>query len=181
MLTRHLNVITFSGNGEPTLHPDFDVIVKGVRDLRDRLQPGVKLAIFSNATMLENEKVRRGLDGIDIPILKLDAGEVDLFWHINHPAPGITLEKVVSSLQNIGRIILQTVLIDGDHSNVTDRALALWEELLVVIKPERAQIYSTDRPVPEDGVVCITPMRLKQIAEDTQRHTGILVDAYWAG
>jgi wyosine [tRNA(Phe)-imidazoG37] synthetase (radical SAM superfamily) len=180
-LTRHLNAITFSGNGEPTLHPDFKQIVEGVKQLRDRLQPQVKLAIFSNATTLDRHDVRTALGMFDLPVLKLDAGTADLFQRINRPVAGVKIESVIAGLKMVERFILQTVLIEGAPGNITVEALKRWEEIVMEIKPGRVQIYSTDRPVPEDDVQTVSPMRLKQIAEGVQQRMGIPVDAYWAG
>jgi wyosine [tRNA(Phe)-imidazoG37] synthetase (radical SAM superfamily) len=180
-LVRHLNAITFSGNGEPTLHPEFKEMVIGVKRLRDRLQPHVKLVLFSNSSQLQRHEVQEVLDLIDLPIVKLDTGDPELFEHINQPVKGISFGHILAGLQASRHFVLQTVLIDGKRSNSTASALERWQQLIVTIKPTRVQIYTTDRTIPEKGVMAVSPLRLKKIAEETQSRTGIPVDAYWAG
>ena len=68
-----IDSITFSGNGEPTLNPDFPAIVETVLGLRDRFCPEAKVSVLSNATMLWKEDVMQALKKVDNPILKIDA------------------------------------------------------------------------------------------------------------
>jgi wyosine [tRNA(Phe)-imidazoG37] synthetase (radical SAM superfamily) len=175
-----IDTITFSGNGEPTLHPDFPAVVSGVRDLRDRLCPDVRLTIFSNSTTVHLPHIREPLALFDAPIMKLDAGDPATLARINRPDPAVKLEQIVEGLKRIPNLITQSVLIDGPVTNVKGPAFEAWLAALSEIRPTRAQIYSTDRPTAEASVKRVRPTELERIARAVERHTGIQVDAYWA-
>jgi wyosine [tRNA(Phe)-imidazoG37] synthetase (radical SAM superfamily) len=170
---------TFSGNGEPTLHPAFPDVAAAVRCLRDELDPDVKLALFSNATTVHLPRVRQALLLFDAPILKLDAGDPETLARINRPAPGVELACIVEGLKGVPNLIIQSVLIDGQVSNIRGKAFEAWVEALADIRPARVQIYSTDYPVPEAGVERVPPYVLRRIAGEVERRAGVRVDAYW--
>ena len=183
-LGRYPNVpyLTFSGNGEPTLHPHFPEIVDGIRRLRPTLAPDLKLAIFSNATTITQPSVRATLQHFDAPILKLDAGDPATFAAVNCPAPAIELADIIAGMQEIPNLIIQSVLIDsedGEVSNIHPAALEAWIEALITLQPTRVQIYSTDYPVPDEGVERVPPYKLQQIAEQVHERTGLIITPYW--
>ena len=90
--------ITFSGDGEPTLNPEFPGIIDDTLMLRDRYLPGAKVSVLSNATSVHVPEVLEALKKVDSPILKIDAPTTDLASRINRPAPGYELDRVVESL-----------------------------------------------------------------------------------
>lgn len=179
-LYRQVDALTFSGNGEPTLHPYFADIAYGIRRLRDRLAPQAKVALFSNATTAAHPRIQAALAHIDLPIMKLDAGDPETFGRIDRPAPGVTLEAVIAGLKQVRGCILQSVLIDGEVSNIHGAPFEAWVHAIAEIQPARVQIYSTDYPVAEVGVQKVPPFVLKRIAEEVKERTGVQVDAYWA-
>lgn len=172
--------ITFSGNGEPTLYPEFAVIVDAVRDLIDQFRPDVKLALLSNSTGLLRDDVRRVVPKIDLPVFKLDAGNDRLFRQINRPAKGIQYSDILLLLRALDNIYIQTVLVDGDPSNITKRAIDAWYERIAEIKPKAVHLYSIDRPVPHTKITLVSPERLRQIAREGEARTGIPIHAYTA-
>jgi wyosine [tRNA(Phe)-imidazoG37] synthetase (radical SAM superfamily) len=103
---QHIDYITFSGNGEPCLHPEFDKIVEVALQIRDKLAPQAKVAILSNSTCLEEDRVLAGLRKLDLRIMKLDCGTEEAFRKINRPSTGIQFEKVVENLGELNDIIL---------------------------------------------------------------------------
>ena len=180
-LRRHPDVayLTFSGNGEPTLHPFFSEIVAEVVDLRDALAPAVKVALFSNATTVGRPEIRAALARIDAPILKLDAGDAETLARINRPVPAVTWADVVAGLKRVPNLTVQSVLIDGTVSNVRGDAFDAWVAALAAIRPARVQIYSTDYPVPNVGVERVLPYVLNRIAAEVRRRTELQVEAYY--
>jgi len=94
LIVRKVDYLTLSGNGEPTLHPQFLEIVEGIKSLRNRYRPDVKIALFSNSTCLGRKEVQQAMELIDQPILKLDAGNERLFQKVNHPCKGIDLIQI---------------------------------------------------------------------------------------
>jgi len=175
----NVDYLTFSGNGEPTLHPSFPAIVAAVRHLRDELSPDVKLALFSNGTTAHLPHVRESLALFDAPILKLDAGDPETLARINRPAPEVKLEDILDGLKEVPGCIVQSVLVDGKVSNVRGEAFEAWVAALAAIRPTEVQIYSTDYPVPEAGVERVLPYVLKRIAGEVEERTGLQVRAYW--
>ncbi len=177
---RDIDYLTFSGNGEPTLHPHFATITSGVSQLRDELRPDVKLTILSNASTVYLPHIRGALSLFEAPIMKLDAGDPKTLAGLNRPAREVKLEHIPAGLRSVPGLIVQSVLVDGRVANVRGEAFEAWLSALTEISPSRLQIYSTDRPVPEVGVQRVSPFRLQQLAAEIERRTGLPVDAYWA-
>ncbi len=175
----HVDALTFSGNGEPTLHPHFPAIVAETRHMRDALAPNVKLALFSNATTAHLPHIQVSLCDFDLPILKLDAGDQAMLARINRPAAGVTLESIVAGLKATPNLIVQSVLVDGAVSNNKGEALEAWITALDAIRPAAVQLYSTDYPVPDTGVQRVPPYILNRIANEVIERTGINVEAFW--
>jgi wyosine [tRNA(Phe)-imidazoG37] synthetase (radical SAM superfamily) len=163
---------TFSGNGEPTLHPNFPQVVDEVVRIRDRYRPAAKVALLSNSTGLFHEEVRACVSKIDLPVFKLDAGSEETFQAINRPAPGIHLARIVDLLASLEDICIQTVLVEGKPSNVGDDELKAYFQHIRRIKPREVHIYSIDRPVPKAEIVLVSPERLAEIAARGEQATG---------
>ena len=173
-----LNYLTFSGNGEPTLHPHFDELVKGVIHLRDKLRPEVKTAILSNSALAGKEEVRKALAKLDLRIMKLDAGDPLTWRAINRPTPSLDFETVVASLKELDRVTIQSLILDGPVQNVRGKAFDRWVETLAWIAPQEVQIYTTDRPVAEAKVEKVPKAVLLEMASEAEARAGIPVRAY---
>jgi len=171
-------LFTFSGNGEPTLYPRFADMVDAVIAIRDRHRPDAKVMLLSNSTNLGNADVRASLAKIDLPILKLDAGTAKGFRAINRPSLEIDYDQIVDQLCSIDRLYIQTVLVDGHPSNTSPEDLAAYFEKIARIRPLKAHLYSIDRPVPETRLRLVPPERLRAIAEEGERVTGVRMRAF---
>lgn len=174
-----LDVITFSGNGEPTLHPRFPEIVDEVVRLRDKHRPSARVALLSNSTGLASEAVRKSLAKIDLPILKLDVGTEKAFKMINRPCRQVRFEEIVNRLTSLQNIYLQTVFVDGAPSNTSRNDIIAWMALIRNIRPREVHMYSIDRPVPSTEIALVSPARLEEIASVAYRQTGITVRAFY--
>jgi wyosine [tRNA(Phe)-imidazoG37] synthetase (radical SAM superfamily) len=177
---RDFDYLTFSGNGEPTLHPHFPEIVSGVSRLRDQLRPEVKLAILSNSTTVHFSPIQEALTLFDAPIMKLDAGDPRTLAGLNRPAAEVRLERIIAGLKRVPGLVIQSVLVAGPVSNIQGEALATWLAALAAVSPLQVQIYSTDRPVAEAAVERVPPAALQRMATEIEGRTGLQVDAYWA-
>lgn len=172
-----VDYVTFSGNGEPTLHPAFAGIVEAVARLRDKIAPQTKLALFSNSTTAHLERVRQALSLFDLPMMKLDAGDPDTLAAINRPAPEVSWEAIITGLQQVPNLVIQSVLIDGRISNIAGAPFEAWVNTLAKLGPTSVQIYSTEYPVADSGVKQVLPYELKRIAADVSQRTGLRVEA----
>jgi len=175
---RGVDSITFSGNGEPTLHPYFPRIAFEVRRLRDRFQPEAQLVILSNSSTVHVPHIREALALFDRPVMKLDAGDPETWERIDRPAPGVTLDDVIAGLKDVPNLTIQSALIDGPVSNVETRAFEAWLAALMEIQPRQVQIYSTERPTPDARVQQVWPYQLARIAAEITARTGLAVDDY---
>jgi len=175
---RDVNYITFSGNGEPCLHPQFDEMVEVLSKLRKKCVPQAKLAILSNSTCLSRSNVVEGLKKLDVRIMKLDCGPGETFQKVNRPHENIKYEEIVENLKNLGDIIIQSVLVDGEISNIEDEEIEKWIERLDYIKPREVQIYSIDRPSADQNLKLVRKDKLKEIAQKAEKATGISVKVF---
>ena len=140
--------ITFSGNGEPTLHPDFADIVDDVIAIRDRLAPSARTAILSNSTTVSESGIRGALARLDVRIMKLDAGTEARFCAYNQPASGYDIASVVEGLAGLKDVTLQALFARGPAGNASDTDIEAWVSLVKQIAPTLVQIYTLDRGYP---------------------------------
>ena len=172
---KEINNITFSGNGEPTLHPQFKELVDIAEQLKKEYFPKAKLGVLSNSSAVSIEKVRQALAKLDFRIMKLDAGDLKTFRKINRPCKGVGYRTILNDLKSLENIILQTVFVDGTISNIGEREVREWIERVDEIKPMRAQIYSLHRPPAETSLREVLAERLREIAAQTEEATGVAV------
>ena len=173
-----VDYITFSGNGEPTLHPEFDKIVDEVIKLRNKYLPPAKVAILSNSSNVSSPKVKKALKRLDLVIMKLDSGTKEMFQKINSPVKGIEYEKVVEDLKELKNIIIQSVFIGGEVTNTKPDEVEEWIEGLRYILPKKVQIYSLDRPFIGKSISKVDRYVLSKIAELASELSGIEVEVY---
>lgn len=180
----NLDVITFSGNGEPTLHPDFPEIADGVMALRDKYFPKAKVSVLTNSTRIFTPKVAEALKRVDNNILKLDSAIENTMQMIDRPNDkSFTVEKVVEGLKQFeGTGVIQTMFLRGSHDgipvdNTTPEELDALIEVYREIKPREIMIYSLDRSTPEEKLVKVPKEELDRIAGKIASATGIPVSA----
>ena len=143
--------ITFSGNGEPTMNPDFPQIIDAVLRLRDRYFPSAKVSVLSNATLIGRKPVAEALMKVDNPILKIDASSDEDIVRINKPVGTYRLEDVVENLKAFGgNFILQTMFLkSADVDTARSESLERWMEIVRLLKPREIMVYTIDRETPD--------------------------------
>ena len=176
---RSLDYLTFSGNGEPTIHPDFIEIVQGVKDIRDRLRPNLKLALLSNASLVMDPSIVDSIALLDVPMMKLDAGDEDTFYPVNRPVETIKLQDIIDGLKEIEALIIQSALIGGEVSNVRGESFQTWIDALLEINPREVHIYSSERPTAEENVVKVDGEKLQRIESEMIDYYGLNTRAFW--
>ena len=151
--------ITFSGNGEPTLNPDFVDIIDITLRLRDLYIPNAKISVLTNGTMLHKKE------------------------SINQPNVDFDLDRYINILQEYkGNLIIQTCFLQGEHNgvkinNTTEKEITLWIEHIKKINPRKTMIYAIDRETPEKNLEKISQEELERIA-DKLRQFGFVVECF---
>lgn len=164
------DVITFAGNGEPTMHPDFEAVIDDVIALRDRLCPKAKVSVLSNATQLHREGVCRALKRVDNNILKLDSAFDKTVKLMNLPQGNYSVERIVEQLAAFeGQMILQTMFLRGSFrgeriDNTTEEEVSAWLRLVERIRPSKVMVYSLDRDTPCPTLEKVSREELQAIA-----------------
>ena len=148
------DVITFAGNGEPTMHPDFEGVIDDTIALRDELCPSAKVSVLSNATQIHREDVRRALNRVDNNILKLDSAFDSTIQLVNKPQGLQSVERTVELLKLFeGNLIIQTMFLRGEYAgksidNTCEEEVEAWLRLIEQIAPRQVMVYSLDRDTP---------------------------------
>lgn len=164
------DVITFAGNGEPTMHPDFEPIIDDTIAMRDRYCPSAKVSVLSNATQIHREDVRRALMRVDNNILKLDSAFDATVQLMNKPQGKYTVQRTVELLKAFeGNLIIQTMFLRGEYlgqkvDNTTDEEVTAWLELVKEIAPKQVMVYSLDRDTPCQTIYKVEKEELREIA-----------------
>lgn len=179
-----LDVITFSGNGEPTLHPEFAGVIDDTLRIRDRYYPSARVSVLSNSTRLDRPEVCEALRKVDNNILKLDSALPDTMRVLDRPgSPSFTPAKVIPQLAQFGSdCIIQTMFLRGEHERVRiDNTLPAEIDALIeayrTIRPSEIMIYSIDRRTPVEGLEKVSAEELAMIARRIEAETGIPVQA----
>ena len=164
------DVITFAGNGEPTMHPDFENIIEDTLALRDKHAPAAKVSVLSNATQIHREDVRRALLRVDNNILKLDSAFDATVQLVNKPQGSYTVARTVELLKMFeGKLIVQTMFLRGEYlghrvDNTTEEEVSAWLKLVASIAPKQVMVYSLDRDTPCQTLEKVEKDELRAIA-----------------
>ncbi len=165
------DVLTFAGNGEPTLHPHFPEIIADTLELRDKYFPKAKVSVLSNATMITKPEIRMALAKVDNNILKLDTIDMDYIHLTDRPVGKYSVEDIIGNMQAFdGNCIVQTMFMKGtfegkDVNNTTDDYVFPWLEQVKEIAPRQVMIYTIDRETPAHGLLKATHDELDRIGE----------------
>ena len=175
--------ITFSGNGEPTLHPDFAEIIDITIRLRNLYIPKAKISVLTNGTMLHKKDIFDAISKTDNNIIKIDGGTYETIKSINKPNVDFDLDEYIETLLNFkGNLIIQTCFLRGEHNgvkidNTTEKEVGLWIGHIKKIKPRNTMIYAIDRETPEKNLEKVTQQELEKIAAPL-RNMGLDVECY---
>ena len=167
-----LDVITFSGNGEPTLHPEFKKVVEDVLRLRTQYFPNAKVSVLSNSTMAGKPAVADALRKVDNNILKLDSAMPRTFRVLNRPvSPNCLPDGVIADLKQFGgQCVVQTIMVRGEYNgervdNTTDDELDALLSAYLQIRPREVMLYSIDRKTPAENLEKVSKEELERIAQ----------------
>ena len=175
------DVLTFAGNGEPTLHPHFPEIIDDTLRLRDQYFPQAKVSVLTNATQTQHPAVFEALRRVDNNICKLDTIQPDYIRLVDQPCAAYDVEAILDRLIAFGQdCIIQTMFMQGQYQgqsvdNTTPHYVLPWLSALQLIQPREVMIYTLDRepPLGTSTLQKATPEQLDGIAAQV-RSLGLL-------
>lgn len=162
-----IDSITFSGDGEPTLNPDFAAIIDITLELRDRYYPDAKVSVLSNATRIGREDVFQALCKVDNPILKIDAPTAALAAKINQPQCDYDVDQVVEDLRRFeGNFVLQTMFLKApEFDSSSPEVLEGWMRIVRDLRPREIMVYTIDRETPMKGLQKMTVDQMRELVQ----------------
>jgi wyosine [tRNA(Phe)-imidazoG37] synthetase (radical SAM superfamily) len=169
------DVLTFAGNGEPTLHPHFPEIIEGTIALRDKYFPNAKVSVLTNATQIHKKPVFDALCKVDNNICKLDTISADYIGLVDRPNGAYEVEKIIEHLKEFGnRCIIQTMFMKGEHKghsvdNTSETFVQPWLKTVGEIRPREVMIYTIDRETPAHGLKKAEPAVLDAIGKQVEQ------------
>ncbi len=178
-----IDSITYAGNGEPTLHPQFAEITQAIIDLRNTYFPRTIITCLSNSTQLHRADVLEALKMIDNPLMKLDAGTQSMFELINKPFANLKLDDICDNLRKFeGNLSIQTLFLRGKLGdvlvdNTQEEEVQAWLGRLVYIDPHKVILYPIDRETPAKCLEKIDKETLTHIAQEV-RALGMETEIY---
>lgn len=167
-----LDVITFAGNGEPTLHTKFAQVINDTITLRNEFYPEAKISVLSNAMHLDKDSVFEALKKVENNILKLDSAFIETIKLMDQPnSPSYNVEKQIALFKKFeGNFILQTMFIKGTHNgqpidNTSEKEVSAWLDIIRETQPREVMIYTIDRETPSKTIEKVSIDQLKEIGE----------------
>lgn len=166
---KRIDTITFAGNGEPTLHPEFNAIIDDTYRLRNNYFPKAKIALLTNSTTSINYKLHPSFNRIDQNIFKIDSVIEQTIQTLNNPTGIFNLQKIIESIRQIENRVIQTMFLQGTFlgkpiDNTTEEEIVPWLKTLAYINPLMVMIYTIDRDTPYDTLKKIPLSKLEEIA-----------------
>ncbi len=155
--------ITFAGSGEPTMHPEIDLIVKKIKELTN-----IPIVLLTNGSKFYDENVRKKLLNVDFLVPSLDAGFENTYLKINRPYKSFSFSKLIDGLISMreefgGRYILEILLVGG--INTSNKEFLELKKLTQKINPDFVQINTVFRPPAVDGVREATVLERESLAK----------------
>lgn len=163
-----IDSITFSGDGEPTLNPEFPRIIEDTLRLRDVFYPDAKVSVLSNATRVHVPEVFEALRKVDNPIMKIDAPTDELVRLIDNPAPGYSLARTIEAMRRFeGDFVLQTMFLRSpDFDSSSPEVLDGWKAIVRDLRPRKIMVYTIDRPTPMQGLEKFSVELMRSLVSD---------------
>lgn len=165
--------IYISGNGEPTIHPDFPELIDGILKLRDLWVPKNKISIVTNGCNLELRRISEAVNKLDQRIVKVDVGNERMFKLVNTPLARVTLQKVISGIRLLKDVTIQAMFHQGVVDNTGSSDIEDWIEVMALLKPKAIYIQGLSRPPQSKGLIRCDEDTLHTIASKLERRTGL--------
>lgn len=175
-----IDTITFSGNGEPTMHPSFPEIIDLALDIRDLYAPKAKVSVLTNGSGLSKPKIKEALKKVDNAIIKIDSAFDNTVNLIDRPLFPYSVEKVIKDLEDLkGIFVLQTMFLKGEYNgvkidNTSKEEVEGWYQVVRRTSPREIMVYTIDRETPAQDLQKVTVQEMEQIVNPL-RNSGFKV------
>ena len=173
-----IDCVTLAGNGEPTLHPELEALVVGLKRLRDVYFPSAQVGILSDATQAMRPRVRKALELLDVRYMKFDAADEETWRRINDPLGKVEFRAMVDAITSLPGVILQSMFMQGSVDNTDEPHLRRWIAAVGSIRPLSVQVYTVDRGTADPGIAKVPREKLQAIADQLTNATGIPADVF---
>lgn len=171
-----IDVITFAGNGEPSIHPEFEGIIDDTLEVRNRIFPQAKISVLTNSTQISKPQIFNALMKIDMAILKLDSAIDKTVRLIDRPLKrDFSVKWLIKNLQHFeNKLIIQTMFLRGQYNdeiidNTTDEEISAYLNVLQILNPQKVMIYTIDRETPIKSLHKISAEELEKIAKKIRK------------
>jgi len=164
-----INAITISGNGEPTLHPEFLECVEAILAARNELMPETKVVVLSNGAHCDNRRVVHGLNLVDERMIKIDAGSENAFKRINKPLVRANLSKITSGARKLKDLVVQSLFVQGSVDNTAIEDIEEWLEIVGIVQPRLVHLTTISRVPAIPGLTKASEDTLYTIASRLKR------------
>ncbi len=145
-----IDYITFAGNGEPTLHPNFPEIVDYITQLKESLKLDKPTAIFTNAALLHKDGIADAVNKIDAVYIKMDGGDQATVNKIGGITQQSTFERVIDNTKLIKNYILSSaILFNMEADNIESFKRQEFVSILKDINPRMVTFYTIEYPTPQ--------------------------------
>lgn len=168
-----VDTLIVSGNGEPTLHPEFPEIIAGLLQLRDLWLPGKRIVVLSNGASLDQRKVADAMNRVDERVVKIDGGNEKVFKTLNSPLARVNLAKILSGVKSLKDVTIQSMFCKGVVDNTLNSDIDDWIEVIAILKPKIVHIQGVSRPPAITGILRCDEDTLHTIASKLDRRLGI--------
>lgn len=152
--------IVISGNGEPTLHPQFGAIARILIEIRDKLPQRIPVVCLTNGSTLSDPAVFKALQCLDECSIKLDSG----LNRIDCPAAPLDLEQFLTQARRLKNRVVQSCFVTGSADNTATKDLHKWMIWLEKLAPRRIDLYTVTRQPAHAAVRPVSNFVLNEIA-----------------
>ena len=160
----HIDYITFSGTGEPTLHSRIGEIIAHI----ENHYPEVKLCLLTNSFCLADPAIARDLAPVDLIVPSLDGSNEEEFQKLNRPVPGLSIEAIargIADFRSISKAQMWLELFIAEGINDSPESAERFRRMVEMIRPDKVQLNTLDRPGTEHNVGIPSAEKLHAMAE----------------
>jgi wyosine [tRNA(Phe)-imidazoG37] synthetase (radical SAM superfamily) len=160
----HIDCLTLTGSGEPTLHKDLDIIISRLKS-----EFPYPIVLITNSLLLRDANVRQEIIGVDIIMPSLDAVSQDVFEKVNKPVPGVLAADIIEGLIQfrsmfLGKMWLEILFVKGINDSPSE--VLAFKRAINAIRPDRVQLNTVVRvPAYKEGVGPLSVETLEAISD----------------